>query len=603
MSGILLWSYHLKPTLTQVTVVVPNDGLLFPDLTLCNYNLVMKSKISKWNMSSSVVRYVMKAYKQKFLINDLKLAQEHELFLNYSKEFQQINGKPFDFVEFFNSTGFECTDFVKACWWSGTPQNCCADRNLIKEVYSDYGKCFTLTNQHKQWRQSLTGSDHGWEILVDVKNFEAVENINDELLYSEFGVRLFVHDWHKFPILSSYGVSTPTGKKLYAGLELKNVSLLPKTDWGSCESDWNPAVHGNETANLMNWMLENCGCVAITKRISVKLPICSPYELYQCQIKGANLRPKNCNCSVECSRLEYRISTSYSDLLHSSYNSHNLMANKMAKRLHDYAKIVVYFREMSYERHEQHRQMQTADLLSSIAGSMGLFMGMSTVTLLEIFIYLFKSMWGTINTERQRQFVRAMIEEEKRQNVVILEKPPTPPMMNPNEREDSCQKTVSESIEENLVTVQETFIPKCWSSDNQEETRNQANSFDESFRSRKRTLTIVIDNEPRRNSQFPQRKWTNLSRREPHLSQSEGVTPSASRRSSSYDNHTPLLFRQGSIIHVPLANMISTRNSTQLVGRRRESVGPTQRNVADLHVHVNRPRLRRNSSQYVDHLI
>ena len=85
---------------------------------------------------------------------------------------------------------------------------------------------------------------------------------------------------------------------------------------------------------------------------------------------------------------------------------------------------------------------------------MGLFMGMSTVTLLEIFIYLFKSMWGTINTERQRQFVRAMIEEEKRQNVMILEKPPTPPMMNPNEREDSCQKTVFDSIEENLVTVQ-----------------------------------------------------------------------------------------------------------------------------------------------------
>ena len=35
---------------------------------------------------------------------------------------------------------------------------------------------------------------------------------------------------------------------------------------------------------------------------------------------------------------------------------------------------------------------------------MGLFLGMSTVTLLEIFIYLFKSIWGAVNTDRQKQF-------------------------------------------------------------------------------------------------------------------------------------------------------------------------------------------------------
>ncbi|EPB74254.1 hypothetical protein ANCCEY_06637 [Ancylostoma ceylanicum] len=80
---------------------------------------------------------------------------------------------------------------------------------------------------------------------------------------------------------------------------------------------------------------------------------------------------------------------------------------------------------MAYERHEQQKQLQTADLLSNIAGSMGLFLGMSTVTLLEIFIYLFKSVWGTVNTERQKQFMEAMLEEEneRRQSLVIVEEP------------------------------------------------------------------------------------------------------------------------------------------------------------------------------------
>ncbi|KAK6011669.1 hypothetical protein OSTOST_23238, partial [Ostertagia ostertagi] len=74
--------------------------------------------------------------------------------------------------------------------------------------------------------------------------------------------------------------------------------------------------------------------------------------------------------------------------------------------------VNIFFRSTAYERHEQQKQLQTADLLSNIAGSMGLFLGMSTVTLLEIFIYLFKSVWGTVNTERQKQFMEAMMEEE-----------------------------------------------------------------------------------------------------------------------------------------------------------------------------------------------
>jgi hypothetical protein len=42
----LLWSYHQKPTLTQVNVIVSDEGILFPDVTVCNNNPVMQSKAS-----------------------------------------------------------------------------------------------------------------------------------------------------------------------------------------------------------------------------------------------------------------------------------------------------------------------------------------------------------------------------------------------------------------------------------------------------------------------------------------------------------------------------------------------------------------------------
>lgn len=66
---------------------------------------------------------------------------------------------------------YECSDFIRACWWSGTPiQDCCAD---TETVMTDYGKCIRIHNR-AQRRQWLSGFDHGWEILVDVKNFERV---------------------------------------------------------------------------------------------------------------------------------------------------------------------------------------------------------------------------------------------------------------------------------------------------------------------------------------------------------------------------------------------------------------------------------------------
>lgn len=48
--------------------------------------------------------------------------------------------------------------------------------------------------------------------------------------------------------------------------------------------------------------------------------------------------------------------------------------------------------------------MKVLCVAGNIAGSMGLFLGMSTVTLLEIFIYMFKSVWGAVNTDRKKQF-------------------------------------------------------------------------------------------------------------------------------------------------------------------------------------------------------
>lgn len=41
---------------------------------------------------------------------------------------------------------------------------------------------------------------------------------------------------------------------------------------------------------------------------------------------------------------------------------------------------------------------------------MGLFLGMSCVTLLEIFMFLFKSVWGTINSTRHKEYYNSLLQ-------------------------------------------------------------------------------------------------------------------------------------------------------------------------------------------------
>uniref|UniRef100_A0A8R1EKP9 Uncharacterized protein n=1 Tax=Caenorhabditis japonica TaxID=281687 RepID=A0A8R1EKP9_CAEJA len=127
-----------------------------------------------------------------------------------------------------------------------------------------------------------------------------------------------------------------------------------------------------------------------------------------------------CDCPSECQLLKFDIENSYSLVSHSTkkqIDDTNWISTS------DISHINLYYGHVAYERQEQQKQLQTADLLSNIAGSMGLFLGMSTVTLLEIFIYLFKAVWGTVNSTRQKQFVDAVAEEERdrQQSIVIIQ--------------------------------------------------------------------------------------------------------------------------------------------------------------------------------------
>ncbi|KAK6734120.1 hypothetical protein RB195_017724 [Necator americanus] len=339
---------------------------------------------------------------------------------------------------------------ILSCSFAGEIiENCCSFSNVVP---TDLGYCVRFQNSKLNKTQYLSGSSYGWQFILDGNNAEH----SDGYLTSEMGFRVLVHEIGKEHTLKAHGLSVPPGVTLHAGISVKNISLLQRKEWGYCQSDWDAEIHGIPlsghayTATHCEWnclareWLSTCGCLPMklfnlnVTSDSTYTSICTPLDLRTCA-DTVYANSTSYNCDVECQIIEYEMRMSYSDIITSSISRRFALSDEHVRN--NISVVNLFLQSMTYERHEQQKQLQTADLLSNIAGSMGLFLGMSTVTLLEIFIYLFKSVWGTVNTERQKQFMEAMLEEEneRRQSLVIVEE--QPPEQHTTNKEEHAEDT------------------------------------------------------------------------------------------------------------------------------------------------------------------
>lgn len=427
-SGYLLLGYHSKPTLFQTNTIIPMNGLSFPEVTVCNLNPLSIAKVKEMNISSASLRYIRKYFNEITANQYPATGTEDEMFQSFVDFYQKNSGKSFDVRHFLEDASKTCEEtFVSCSFGREKLENCC--EHVTTEM-TEAGICFRLSNKNNEYRQWYSGNGFGWELVLNGNN-EVEEELEDEDYDPEKGFLIMVHEEQKYPRINSYGVAVSPNSQLHAAIFMKNVSLLDKANWGSCSQGWikNGSTDFLYTANhceiecKLKKVENECGCspLAYSARLGeTHKSYCTPMKIKQCfdKLKGPENRWEDeCDCPSECNMLEFDVTNSYSDLDGRRKGFSDFQVEN------DISYVSLYYSRVAYERIEQQKQLQTADLLSNIAGSMGLFLGMSTVTLLEIFIYLFKSVWGTVNSTRQQQFVDAVAEEEKEraQSIVIIQ--------------------------------------------------------------------------------------------------------------------------------------------------------------------------------------
>ncbi|VDO24334.1 unnamed protein product [Haemonchus placei] len=294
---------------------------------------------------------------------------------------------------------YKKSELILKCSFNG--QECKVDEEFNAFLDPTFGACFTYVGRHSAANitNERAGPAYGLRLEVFV-------NISEYLPTTEAaGVRLTVHTIEEQPFPDSLGHSAPTGFVSSFGIKLKTMTRLP-APYGDCIQEGKDedyiyvtkqySTEGCQRSCIQKHLATTCGCgdpryppFRKTKNCPVDDPI--KRECLKQEMQYAVRYPKTigCKCRQPCSQDVYSVSYSASrwpavpgDLsgCPEGMAPHHCLSYKREQG----AMVEVYYEELNYESLLESEAYGLPNLLSDFGGQLGLWMGVSVITIMEV---------------------------------------------------------------------------------------------------------------------------------------------------------------------------------------------------------------------------
>ncbi|XP_019626998.1 PREDICTED: acid-sensing ion channel 1-like isoform X2 [Branchiostoma belcheri] len=225
---------------------------------------------------------------------------------------------------------------------------------------------------------------------------------------SEVGLKLLVHDQDEPPQMDAKGIALAPGNHAFITVK-RTVYENHGPPWGNCQD---LQLEYYDTYTLPACYLEcrskhvvaNCSCRPFF--LPGTAPFCDPTQIVQCVIRvmaKVTSGELKCNCPVPCSMTKYSTSVSYSGWPNKLTKDYIVRTYSQTK---DYMRengvvFSVFYEQLNYERVRELKAMDGGQLASNIGGMMGLFIGASLLTILEVWEYLWMRLLGCLSKARR----------------------------------------------------------------------------------------------------------------------------------------------------------------------------------------------------------
>ncbi|XP_055788311.1 acid-sensing ion channel 1-like isoform X2 [Salvelinus fontinalis] len=373
--------------------------MVFPAVTFCNLNSFRFSRVTRNDLYHA--GELLALLNQRYEIRDTHLVEESVLeTLKVKADFHNFKPRPFNMREFYDRTGHDIKEILLACHFRGA--ECRAEDFQV--VFTRYGKCYTF-NAGGEGRTPLIttkgGMGNGLELMLDIQQDEylPVWGETDETSF-EAGIKVQIHNQEEPPFIDQLGFGVAPGFQTFVSCQEQRLIYLPPP-WGDCKVTWMDSEFF-ETYSITacridcetRYLVENCNCRMV--HMPGDAPYCTP-ELYkECADPALDFLVERdndfCVCETPCNMTRYSKELSFVKI--PSKASAKYLAkkyNKSEQYIADNILVLdIFFEALNYETIEQKKAYEVAGLLGDIGGQMGLFIGASILTILELFDYVYE---------------------------------------------------------------------------------------------------------------------------------------------------------------------------------------------------------------------
>ncbi|XP_058617133.1 acid-sensing ion channel 1B isoform X2 [Onychostoma macrolepis] len=401
-----------SPVYTKAHMVYAKR-LVFPAVTICNQNILMPRRMKKpdifsagrwlglfgknWQVSPAV---------REALTSHVDGTNNEPPWSPFSRilDFNHFLPPPRDsqpsMRQLLDRLGHQLEEMLLYCRFQG---QLCGPRNF-STIFTRYGKCYTF-NSGQDGRPLLItmkgGMGNGLELMLDIQQDEylPVWGETDETSF-EAGIKVQIHTQDEPPFIDQLGFGVAPGFQTFVSCQEQRLTYLPPP-WGDCkatpmDSDFfsTYSITACRIDCETRYLVENCNCRMV--HMPGDAPYCTPEQYKECADPALDFLVERdndyCICETPCNMTRYGKELSFVKI--PSKASAKYLAKKFNKTEQYIAENIlvldIFFEALNYETIEQKKAYELAGLLGDIGGQMGLFIGASILTILELFDYLYE---------------------------------------------------------------------------------------------------------------------------------------------------------------------------------------------------------------------
>ncbi|KAL7977906.1 hypothetical protein Chor_010858 [Crotalus horridus] len=354
---------------------VEGRRLTFPAVTFCNVNRVRRSRLTPSDLHWAG---------RELLGVELSDHPAYGRALGWPdpEASRAVLSRSFNTREFVERTGHALEDMLLRCRFGN---RVCGAGNFSPS-YTRLGKCYTFNSGAAGYELLTTvkgGTGNGLELMLNIQQDEylPVWGDTDETSY-EAGVKVQIHSQSEPPSIDQLGFGVAPGFQTFVSCQEQRLFYLP-APWGDCQAA--PAA----SAFFPNYSAAACRLDCETRYLAENCN-CRMVHMPEFLVEKDN---NFCSCLMPCEAVRYNKELSVVKI--PSKASAKYLARKYNRSEQYIAEnllvLDIFFEALNYETIEQKKAYEVAGLLGDIGGQMGLFIGASLLTLLEIFDYLYEA--------------------------------------------------------------------------------------------------------------------------------------------------------------------------------------------------------------------